>query len=168
MTHQQSNHLEDLIFKKIVEKYQAALCQQEAEGTGIIYTKAFEVVQRARDKAEELGVPVVISLLDSSAQTVLHYRMEDALLVSNELADKKAYSALGMKMQTKDLGKLTKSDRWLFQLETMTDGKIVSLAGGIPILSKERIIGAIGVSGGTASEDQQIAEYAIKGITDNR
>lgn len=132
-----------------------------------LYDLAFDIVNRAREKAQELKVPVVITLVDAAAHVILSYRMEDSLLVSYDMAYRKAYTAVGMKMQSKDLAVLTKPDQWLFQLETMSEGQIVSLAGGIPIYSKGRIIGAIGISGGNAIEDQTIAEYAIEKIHPN-
>ncbi|HFI0429180.1 TPA: heme-binding protein [Streptococcus suis] len=119
-------------------------------------------------RRQELKVPVVITLVDAAAQVIITYRMEDALLVSYDMAYRKAYTAVGMKMQSKDLAALTKPDQWLFQLETMSEGQIVSLAGGIPIYSNGRIVGAIGISGGNAIEDQTIAEYAIAEIQDKK
>lgn len=130
-----------------------------------IYEEAWGLVSRAREKAQELGVPVVISVVDATAQVVMSYRMEDALLVSNDMAYKKAYTAVGMKMPSKDLAPLTQPGQWLYQLETMTDNKVVSLAGGMPILNGATVIGAIGISGGTASQDQLIAEYALIDIS---
>ncbi|MBP2621311.1 GlcG/HbpS family heme-binding protein [Streptococcus panodentis] len=126
-----------------------------------IYEDAWNLVLKAREKANQLGIQVVISVLDSSGQVVMTYRMEDALLVSNEMAYKKAYTAVGMRMQSKDLAPLTQPGQWLYQLETMTDNKVVSLAGGIPIYYQEKLIGSIGVSGGTSEQDQAVAEYAV-------
>ena len=91
----------------------------------------------------------------------MQYRMDDALLVSIELAQKKAYTAIAMKTATQDLSQLSQPQQSLYQIETNTNGQIVKFAGGIPIMRHNRLVGAIGVSGGTVEEDQEIAEYAI-------
>ncbi|NQN68223.1 heme-binding protein [Streptococcus suis] len=161
---QNQNQIDEILLQRIIQKCQELLEKKDDLQTINLYDLAFDIVNRAREKAQELKVPVVITLVDAAAHVILTYRMEDSLLVSYDMAYRKAYTAVGMKMQSKDLAVLTKPDQWLFQLETMSEGQIVSLAGGVPIYSKGRIIGAIGISGGNAIEDQTIAEYAIEEI----
>ncbi|HFI0470223.1 TPA: heme-binding protein [Streptococcus suis] len=162
------HQINEILLQRIIEKCQELLEKQDCLNPINLYDRAFDIVHRAREKAQELNVPVVITLVDAAAQVILTNRMEDALLVSYDMAYRKAYTAVGMKMQSKDLAAMTKPDQWLFQLETMSEGQIVSLAGGIPIYSNGRIIGAIGISGGNAIEDQTIAEYAIEEIQDKK
>ncbi|HEP1815129.1 TPA: heme-binding protein [Streptococcus suis] len=162
------HQINEILLQRIIEKCQELLEKQDSLKPVNLYDRAFDIVHRAREKAQELNVPVVITLVDAAAQVILTNRMEDALLVSYDMAYKKAYTAVGMKMQSKDLALLTKPNHWLFQLETMSEGQIVSLSGGIPIYSNGRIIGAIGISGGNAIEDQTIAEYAIEEIHDKK
>lgn len=149
----------DLLVEEITE-----LCRKELAKPAPfnhLYNEAWDIVNRGYKKALELGVDVVLTVVDQTGQVILTYRMEDALLVSNDMSYKKAYTAVGMKMQSKDLAPLTQPGQWLYQLETMTDNKIVSLAGGIPIFDGARLLGAIGVSGGTADQDQTIATFAV-------
>ncbi|HEM5491024.1 TPA: heme-binding protein [Streptococcus suis] len=162
------NQIDEILLQRIIQKCQELLEKKDAVHNINLYGLAFDIVNRAIEKAQLLKVPVVITLVDAAAHVILTYRMEDSLLVSYDMAYRKAYTAVGMKMQSKDLASLTKPDQWLFQLETMSEGQIVSLAGGIPIYSKGRIIGAIGISGGNAIEDQTIAEYAIAEIQDKK
>ncbi|HEL2050650.1 TPA: heme-binding protein [Streptococcus suis] len=164
---QNQNQIDEILLQRIIQKCQELLEKKDDLQTINLYDLAFDIVNRAIEKAQQLKVPVVITLVDAAAHVILSYRMEDSLLVSYDMAYRKAYTAVGMKMQSKDLAVLTKPDQWLFQLETMSEGQIVSLAGGIPIYSKGRIIGAIGISGGNAIEDQTIAEYAIEKIHPN-
>ena len=151
---------QDRIVAKVLARCRELLAADSVSVKNI-YEDAWELVRRACQKAEELGIAVVTTVMDQSGQVVLTYRMEGALLVSNDMAYKKAYTAVGMKMQSKDLAPLTQPGQWLYQLETMTDNKIVSLAGGIPIYCQGQVIGAIGVSGGDSEQDQAIAEYAL-------
>ncbi|HEM2548239.1 TPA: heme-binding protein [Streptococcus suis] len=165
---QNQNQIDEILLQRIIQKCQELLEKKDDLHNINLYDHAFDIVNRAIEKAQQLKVPVVITLVDAAAHVILTYRMEDSLLVSYDMAYRKAYTAVGMKMQSKDLASLTKPDQWLFQLETMSEGQIVSLAGGIPIYSKGRIIGAIGISGGNAIEDQTIAEYAIAEIQDKK
>ena len=155
-----NSEFQDIIIQKVLARCQTLLDKEPVLFTNI-YQDAWELVTRARHKAEELGLAVVITVVDSAAQVVMTYRMENALLVSNDMAYKKAYTAVGMRMQSKDLALLTQPGQWLYQLETMTDNKVVSLAGGIPVYCQSEMIGGIGVSGGSSEEDQSIAEYAV-------
>ena len=151
---------EEKMLEMIMERYQKAISNPLSLSQNI-YEQAWEIVWRAKKKAQEIGIDVVITLVDKSAQVVMTYRMQDALLVSNDMAYKKAYTAVAMKMQSKDLAPLTQPGQWLYQLETMTDNKIVSLPGGIPVFAGDKLVGAIGISGGNAEQDQIIAESAL-------
>lgn len=153
-------HYENKIVEEVVARCKEVLQGQTKEHTNI-YDEAWDMVCKAKEQAKKEGVPVVITLVDKSAEVVMTYRMEDALLVSTDMAYKKAYTAVAMKMPSKDLAPLTQPGQWLFNLETMTDNKVVSLAGGIPIYHGDQIIGAIGISGGSADQDQRIAEAGL-------
>ncbi|QBO35947.1 heme-binding protein [Periweissella cryptocerci] len=109
-------------------------------------------------KANKLGTAVTISIVDAAATTQMLYHMPEANLVSSTLAEKKAWSAIAMKSQTKEISNLIQPGKDLYQMETMLDGKLVSFAGGIPLRMDGRIFGAVGVSGGAVSEDQAISE----------
>jgi len=115
----------------------------------------------AEKKAKEINVPVTICITDITGNPRMIYRMSEAKLVSLTLAPKKASSALLMQSETKNLNHDTNPNGELYQIETMMDGKLVTFAGGIPIKYQNRIIGAIGVSGGAVSEDQLICETAV-------
>lgn len=142
---------------KLVEKALIAV-QSEALFSKNNLQQAIDAAER---KAHEINVPVTICISDISGNPRMLYRMEDAKLVSLTLAPKKASSALLMQAPTKDLNKETQPNGELYQIETMMAGELVTFAGGIPIFFQEKIIGAIGVSGGKVTEDQLICETAI-------
>lgn len=151
---------ENQIVEQVVARCKEVLQGQTKQHSNV-YEEAWEMVCKAKKQAESEGIPVVITVVDKSAEVVMTYRMEDALLVSTDMAYKKAYTSVAMKMPSKDLAPLTQPGQWLFNLETMTDNKVVSLAGGVPIYNGDSIIGAIGISGGSAEQDQRIAEAAL-------
>ena len=92
--------------------------------------------------------------------------MDDAFVVSFALAKKKAYTAAALRMPTHELGKLTAKGADFEGLANMLDEEIVTLGGGYPITINDSIIGAIGVSGGSAKSDTALAKYGAYLIED--
>lgn len=127
----------------------------------------FRTLQITTHKAESFQVPVSISIMDASGLPIAFLRMNNAKLVSVELAPKKAYTAVLFKMSTKDLREATQTGSPLFQMETMLEGKIVTFGGGIPLFHDKHLIGAIGVSGGTPEQDHEIAQVTVDAFLKN-
>ncbi|WP_345945681.1 cob(I)yrinic acid a,c-diamide adenosyltransferase [Sodalis sp. dw_96] len=119
------------------------------------------LMRAALDAARELAVPVVMSIVDPHGNPVMTYRMPDALLVSLELAPKKAFSAVALKTATHNLGPAVQPGAALYQLEASMGGKIVTFGGGYPLYRAGRLVGGLGISGGTVDQDRQIAQRAI-------
>lgn len=126
-----------------------------------LYAKALPLATGAIQKAEELGVPVVIAILDAHGNLVFQYRMEGALLISLEVAPNKAYTAIAMQQATHTLTELVQPGGALYQLESMVQRPIVTLGGGFPIYEAGRLIGGLGISGGSLEEDMAIACAAL-------
>lgn len=119
------------------------------------------MAERAREKAEEMGVPIVFSAVDSGGNLLLLQRMEGALLASVEISAGKAYTANALKMPTHELGALAEPGGPLYGIESSNPGKIVLFGGGFPYVIHGQVVGGIGVSGGTVEEDMAIARYAL-------
>ncbi|MBS4534536.1 cob(I)yrinic acid a,c-diamide adenosyltransferase [Clostridium sp. D2Q-14] len=118
-----------------------------------------EAIER---KAVELGVPVVFTVMDSGGNIVLVHRMENSLLASIDISMNKAYTALALNMSTDKVSEIVKEDSELYGIQWSNKGKIVPFGGGYPLKHKEKVIGGIGVSGGTVEEDISIAINALK------
>ncbi len=123
---------------------------------------ATEMVAAAEERAEEIGVPMCIAVLDGGANLVAFHRMDDALLASIDIARDKAYTALTLKMPTEELAELAQPGEELYGIEATNDGRIVVFGGGIPIEGEGEPIGAIGVSGGSVEEDVTVAEAGLE------
>ena len=121
------------------------------------FDKVEKVIKACINKADELKVPVVIALVDDAGKTVAFYKMQDSLLVSTDLAHKKAYTAVAMKEATHNLQTITQPGQDLYQLEAICNGQIVTFGGGLPLYSSGNLVGGLGVSGGTVEEDIIIA-----------
>lgn len=114
------------------------------------------------EKANEIGVPMVFSAVDEGANLIYFQRMEGALLISNKVSQDKAYTACVLKCPTAALADITKPGEALWSLHNSGDGRIVCFGGGYPVEVDGKIIGAIGVSGGSAEQDMAVATYALE------
>ncbi|HMJ36288.1 MAG TPA: heme-binding protein [Baekduia sp.] len=116
------------------------------------------ILEAARVKATEIGVPMNIAVIDEGGNLVAFARMDDAWLGSIDIAQSKAYTARAFDMPTKDLAPLAQPGGPLYGIEASNRGRVIVFAGGIPLVSDGRVVGAIGVSGGSVEQDQEVAE----------
>lgn len=123
---------------------------------------ALELIAAAKKKAEEIGVPMVIAVVDAGGNTIALQRMDDALLVSINIAINKAYTAVALKMPTDELAKVAQPGGALFGIHTTDGCRIVIFGGGFPVKRGDEIIGGIGVSGGSVEEDTACAMAALE------
>lgn len=122
---------------------------------------ARRVISAAEEKAREIGQPMNVAVLDDGRNLKAFARMEDAWLGSIEISIDKAYTSTSFKMSTEDLATQAQPEQPLFGIHTTSNSRVVIFAGGIPIQSDGRVVGAVGVSGGTPDQDQQVAEAGI-------
>jgi uncharacterized protein GlcG (DUF336 family) len=119
------------------------------------------VLKAARERAAQIGVPMNIAVVDEGSNLVAFARMDDAWLGSIDIAQGKAYTARAFDMPTKDLAPLAQPGGPLYGIEASNHGRVIVFAGGIPLMSGSRVVGAIGVSGGSVEQDQEVAEAGV-------
>jgi uncharacterized protein GlcG (DUF336 family) len=119
------------------------------------------VVEAARTKASQIGVPMNIAVVDEGGNLVAFARMDDAWLGSIDIAQGKAYTARAFDMPTKDLAPLAQPGGPLYGIEASNHGRVIVFPGGIPLVSGARVVGAVGVSGGSVDQDQEVAEAGV-------
>ncbi|MGH3144478.1 MAG: GlcG/HbpS family heme-binding protein [Rubrobacter sp.] len=73
-----------------------------------------------------------------------------------DIAINKAFTSASFPMSTRVLADITQPEQPLYGLETTNNGRVVNFAGGIPLMRGDDVAGAIGVSGGTVDQDQEI------------
>ncbi|KNZ43246.1 GlcG/HbpS family heme-binding protein [Acetobacterium bakii] len=132
--------------------------------TGKLLDMAKKMAEAAALKAIEINVPMVITVCDNAGNQVLLNRMEDSLLASISIATNKAYTAVALKMSTDTAADLAKEAGQLFGLTTCDNGKMVVFGGGFPIYEGDKIIGGIGVSGGSVDEDMSVAKAGLEAL----
>jgi uncharacterized protein GlcG (DUF336 family) len=119
------------------------------------------VVDAARAKADEIGVPMNIAVVDEGNNLTAFSRMDGAWLGSIDIAQNKAYTARSFDMSTKDLAPLCQPDQPLFGINASNQGRLIIFAGGIPLTSGDEVVGAVGVSGGSVEQDHEVAEAGV-------
>lgn len=114
-----------------------------------------------RAEALALGVPMAVAVADAEGGAQWFARMDGTLPVSTELAMSKAYTAAALRMPTHELGPLTQPGGALYGIQNGHGDRIVVFGGGFPLRLDGRVVGAVGVSGGTVAEDMRVAAAAL-------
>lgn len=122
---------------------------------------ALKVVDGARAKADEIGVPMNIAVVDEGNNLTAFARMDGAWLGSIDISQNKAYTARSFDMSTKDLAPLAQPNQPLYGIEASNQGQLIVFAGGILLMDGDEIVGAIGVSGGSVEQDHEVAEAGV-------
>lgn len=125
---------------------------------------AQRVVSAAQDKAQEIGQPMNVAVVDAGRNLKAFARMEEAWLGSIDIAIGKAFTAMSFKMSTQELGGMSQTGQPLFGINTTNEGRVVIFGGGIPLERDGDFIGAVGVSGGTVDQDQEVAEAGVAAL----
>jgi len=126
--------------------------------TEITLAQAKTLIENIEAKAKAINLPVVAACCNAAGNPIAVHVMDGALLVSYEGAIAKAYTAAALKMPTAELSKLVQPGQPFYGLETLGGGKLLPIGGGVPIFGTDgSLIGAIGVSGGTAEQDHHLA-----------
>lgn len=120
---------------------------------------AQKMVEAAVAKATSLGVPQIVAILDESGLLKAFCRMDGAPLISIEVAQNKAYTAL-LGAPSQDFFNRIKDDPALLAGVPHIP-RIVTFGGGLPIRVEGAVVGAIGVSGGTVEQDIACAQAGL-------
>ncbi|MBP3361775.1 MAG: heme-binding protein [Clostridia bacterium] len=129
---------------------------------GITLKLAKKLAGAVEKKAEELGLKVVVAIADSAARPVLVECMDGAYIASYDIAFNKAYTSAALKMSTINLKALSQPGASLYGIQFTNGGRIVIFGGGDPLKSGDRIVGGLGVSGGTEEQDTMLSAYGAE------
>lgn len=119
---------------------------------------AKKVIAAAERKAKEVEQPMNIAVADAGGNLVAHVRMDAAWMGSIDISIKKAFTSRAFDISTKDLAKLSQSGGQFFGIHASNDGRVMIFAGGVPLKRAGKVVGAIGVSGGSGEQDHAVAE----------
>ena len=122
---------------------------------------AHRMIAAAEAKASEMGVPMAIAVCDDGGMLKAFSRMDGAVLLSVQVAQDKAYTAVGFKMPTDAWHPFIKDDPPLADGAVGGIDRLVIFGGGYPIQVGDAIVGAIGVSGGHYTQDMEVAQAGL-------
>ena len=122
---------------------------------------ARQIIAAGEAKAEQIGVPYNLAVVDAGGNLIAHVRMDGAWLGSIDIAIHKAFTARAFDMSTEDLSAMAQSGKPLFGIDSTNHDRIVIFGGGVPIKSGDAVIGAVGASGETVAQDIEVVEAAV-------
>ena len=124
---------------------------------GIDLEVATRMIAGAQEKAREIGVPMVITIVDDGGNLKAMNRMDGALLGSIDISFGKAFTAVAFNNATEAIAPDVQPGQPLYGLHVTNAGRIVIFGGGIPLRRGDVLVGAVGVSGGSVEEDVAVA-----------
>ncbi|OQV07172.1 hypothetical protein CLAIMM_11643 [Cladophialophora immunda] len=116
------------------------------------------------EKAQEIGVPMNIAIVDASLYLLHFERMPGAKLTSVDIAMNKAFTAAGHRAPTSVYKEAVWPGGPAFGLNSSNNGRFMYVAGGIPIVVEGEVVGAIGCSTGTPSQDTKVAQAGVDAV----
>ncbi|MHA6792877.1 GlcG/HbpS family heme-binding protein [Pseudonocardia bannensis] len=122
---------------------------------------AHRVIAAAEAKATEIGVPMCIAVCDTGGNLKAFSRMDGAALLSTQVAQDKAYTAVGFGMPTGDWHDFISGDAPLAAGAPTGIKRLIIFGGGYPLKVDGAVVGAIGVSGGHYTQDQEVAQAGL-------
>lgn len=118
---------------------------------------ARRVIAAAEKKSQEIGQPMNVAVADGGGNLVAHVRMDGAWLGSVDIAINKAFTSRAFDIETGDLAEPSQPGGQFYGIHASNGGRIMIFAGGIPLKRNGKVVGAIGVSGGSGEQDQSVA-----------
>ncbi len=123
----------------------------------MLLAEAERAIAGARAKAEEIGVAMAIAVVNEAGWLIDFIRMDNSELVAIPISQDKAYTALVNRVSTRELGDQCQPGGPLYGIQNNLGGRVVIFPGGVPVWRDGRLIGAVGVSGGTVEQDHMCA-----------
>jgi uncharacterized protein GlcG (DUF336 family) len=125
---------------------------------------AWRIGERARQKAEEMGIRVAVAVVDAGGHAMFAFRMEGCNFFSPDIAKGKAMASAGWKIPSGALAQRWQSPATSSALTSATGNRIVPVQGGVPIFSNGRCIGAVAASGAKSEEDEEVARAGVAAV----
>ena len=125
---------------------------------------ARRIIAAAEKKAGELGQPMNIAIVDEGGNLLAFERMENAWRGSIDISINKAFTSRAFDITTRDLGYNSQPGQQFFGIHVSNGGRIMIFAGGIPLRKDGKVVGAVGISGGSGDQDHAVAEAAAAAL----
>lgn len=127
--------------------------------------EARTIITAAESRASEIGQPMNIAVVDAGGNLIAHARMDGAWMGSVNVSINKAWTSRAFDISTQDLGDNSGPGQQFYGIHASNGGKVMIFAGGIPLKRGDKVVGAIGVSGGGGEQDQTVAEAGAAALS---
>lgn len=148
--------------EKVARLVTAAWNRNRKEGPKMTLELALALADCVEDRAKEMGLAIVSAVSDQSGHPILVHSMDGAYRGSYDVAVNKTFTAVAFQRSTGQLGKVAQPGQPLYGVQFTNQGRIVLFGGGEILKEQGKIIGALGISGGSAEEDERLAAYGKK------
>lgn len=146
----------------VVEALEGNAVKGRESGMELDLDNAKSLAEKIEQRASADGLTAVIAICDKGGNLILVHRMQDAYIASIDVAINKAFTSVALKMTTKLVGELSQPGAGLYGIQNTNGGRIVIFGGGVPLKAGDMILGGLGVSGGSAEQDTDLADYGAK------
>ncbi|GAA0790328.1 GlcG/HbpS family heme-binding protein [Marinobacterium sediminicola] len=119
------------------------------------------LIEGARQKADEIGVPMCIAIVDESGNLVAFERMDGGKITSVTIAQDKAFTAAAARKATHEYNEKCVPGSLVFGIHTAMGGRLCVVGGGLPVSVEGEVVGGIGLSSGTPDQDMVCAQAGI-------
>jgi glc operon protein GlcG len=124
--------------------------------------EAYALIAKAVEEAEKINKPIAIAVAGPEGELISFLRMDGANAASSQIAQSKAYTSARDNKSTREQGEFMRSQHR--EQGYWTDARITGFGGGLPIIQNGKVIGAVGVSGLSEEDDEQVAKAAIVSV----
>ncbi|WP_292057588.1 heme-binding protein [Martelella sp.] len=129
--------------------------------TTLDITDARKLIEGARNHADKIGVPMCIAVTDNAGNLIAFERMEGGKVTSTTIAIDKAYTAAAARKATHEYGEASQPGKPAYGINSAIGGRLMVVAGGLPVTADGTVVGAIGISSGTPTQDLEVARAAL-------
>ena len=120
------------------------------------------LIEGARNKASQIGIPMCIAIVDESGQLVAFEHMDGGKVTSSIIAQDKAFTAAGARKATHEYNAACQPGNLVFGIHTAIGGRLCVVGGGLPVTVDGEVVGGIGLSSGTPQQDMECAQAGIE------
>ncbi len=122
---------------------------------------AESLIKGARIKANEIKVPMCISVVDESGNLIAFERMDGGKITSITVSQDKAFTAAAARKATHEYNAACVPGNLVFGIHTALNGRLSVVGGGLPVIVDGEVVGGIGLSSGTPNQDMDCAQAGI-------
>jgi len=122
------------------------------------------LIAGAREKSEEIGVPMCIAITDEGGNLIAFERMDGGKVTSSMIAIDKSFTASAAKKATHEYGAASQPGSPAYGIGSAIGGRLMVVGGGLPVIVEGEVVGGIGVSSGTPDQDRAVAQAGIDSL----